>query len=152
MLGICFTVSSVLISTYLVEGNSIKITGLQKRILNNDNLIDTRWNDNKSFESKINTSLLLLASNQSKSISKSTIRKIIYPVEIKRFAVQALIDIRDDYYDQAVDDIDNAYIENLEIRDEISYLDQINQRLKIISIFLNIIGLALIFSKEILLV
>ena len=159
-IGIIFSVTSIVLSYLVVEDNAITISVKEDLVNKNNNHIAQRWDSAKSFSSNVGSAIILLSQKnniQNKDISALlNLENIItdYDTYIEnkhssKFTIKELINLRDNYEYEVYDAIDNIYFENTDLLEDINELKLRNNRFKIIALFLNVIGLAMIFSKEI---
>jgi hypothetical protein len=134
--------------TYIVSEKTIsKINILQNKISDNHNLINNKWNHSKSFEQRINTSILMLMGPKRRSTA-GRINDLLGIDYLSNLKVEDLISIRDMKIKTLSAEVDNIYLEVLDNRQQITSLEATNESFKVISLITYILGLILILSRH----
>ncbi len=161
ILGMLATIISPLISYFVVEQNSIIVRELEHNKDNLNRLIESKWQNSKKLEQRVNTALLILEHDKDRAAiaklnrrrtksknSQEQIKNYLEPILTfsaeEKITTENLIELRDQKKREIAEEIDDTYFQVTELTEQITRLNMQNAKFEILALFLYIMGLCLI--------
>ncbi|MDA0902614.1 MAG: hypothetical protein O3B09_04325 [Proteobacteria bacterium] len=169
VLGIIFTVTSALISNYLLEKNSLRLKEINEKSVVIEHKINNHWKYIEASERKIDLAIIALAksddvenNSEVENYFSDWIGNIISSTNLGLENELLLLQKSDEmkkiskyiamvkiFKERSIDKINDLYIERLLVENQKSDILEKDMFLKNMSLFLQIIGLILVLSRNI---
>lgn len=156
--GILFNVFAALITNYFIGINNDTLTKLGDQITTIEMRIDNYWQQRQTIERKLE--FLLLLKQQDKQVQDPFVSQYItqfieqntkdYQIktQVKMIDSEAIISFVQQIQKQIVDDIDDIYLDKLNLEKEKQSLTSANSTLMSVALFLQLMGLILILARD----
>lgn len=151
--GIAFTILSVLITHYFVEKRNTHIVEFQQTISAGEKRIDRLWQTQQQLEYRSAISYLLDASGQ-QSLAKDFIEDTnsYFSVDDEDANTLSDLEIISKYtkihQNKSINDINETYIENKQLEDEMHALQAQKDMIKALALLLQVIGFVLVIYES----
>ena len=161
--GIIFNILSAVITHYFIGLNNEAINAIDHDINDKQVLIDSLWQSRVEVERKQEFFILLFAQpggkpEISEAVYRDYVEKTIDTYDLTEFEPRMdrdrgnrlglLLDVSAAAQETIIESINDTYFEVLELRDAKMPLENDNSRLFSIAIFLQVIGLILVLSRD----
>lgn len=152
--GVTLTVCAALISQYLLEGLQAEIAARRQQEGLKEKLIEETWLNNLSLENKKNTAYLLMERKEGEGILQCISGWAKGRPQEEREALlknptpEALIASLERAQQRGLDKINDVYAQKIILEQEISALEMRAERTGNIAVFLQVMGLILVASKD----
>ena len=161
--GIVFNILSAVITHYFIGLNNDAINVIDRDIQNKQVLIDSLWQSKTEVERKQEFFILLLSGKTEKQAVTETyyrdyLKELLNTYALKDFKTRMerdtgsdldlLLDLSSAAQESVIESINDTYFEVLELQEAKMPLERDNSRLFSIAIFLQVIGLILVLSRD----
>lgn len=161
--GIVFNILSAVITHYFIGLNNDTINVIDRDIQNKQVLIDSLWQSKTEVERKQEFFILLLSGKSEKQAVTETyyrdyLKELLNTYALKDFKTRMerdtgsdldlLLDLSSAAQESVIESINDTYFEVLELQEAKMPLERDNSRLFSIAIFLQVIGLILVLSRD----
>ena len=161
--GILFNVLSAVITHYFIGLNSDEISAIDRRINDQQVLIDSLWQSKTEVDRKQEFFILLLTgtSMQPERVERfyqSYLERLVDTHGLKAFAdrvdrndatdLELLLEISLAAQQTIIESINDTYFKTLELQEAKMPLERANARLYSIAIFLQVTGLILVLARD----
>lgn len=152
--GVILTVVSALLSHYVVAGNMREISALEAKNTQLQGTIESFWQNSQSYENKVNTALIVLASSHDKRLASQLVRETIassgveYKLDNKAITPEFLLNTARVYQAGIINKINDLYTEQIDISDKIMKIEMKSADYVNLALFLQIFGLILVLARD----
>ena len=161
--GIVFNILSAVITHYFIGLNNDAINVIDRDIQNKQVLIDSLWQSKTEVERKQEFFILLLSGKTEKQAVTETyyrdyLKELLNTYALKDFKTRMerdtgsdldlLLDLSSAAQESVIESINDTYFEVLELQEAKMPIERDNSRLFSIAIFLQVIGLILVLSRD----
>lgn len=158
--GIIMNIASAIVTHYFINQNNRHIGEIQQEITNIDANIDKLWQAKTEMERKKEFILLLLNNVTSQplnpiiehdlkqQLSKLKTQYIADKSHVQTLSIESTLSITAESQQQIIKDINNQYFKQLELQASVTPLMESNALLYSIAIFMQLIGLILVLSRD----
>ena len=153
LIGLMLNVLAILLASIVLEDLSSQIASLSERKEDNLYAIQRAWNSVETLERKRESVLLYIASPQVAEVAHTMSNQLRdwinapIPLLVKQNVLQ-LMDLVDQAQRGYRDQIDDFYLQNLTISEQMMTLSDRITWYRNISLFLQVFGLALILARD----
>jgi len=157
LVGAALSIISVFIYNQVINKNHDEIKKLESSVIEKDEIIKSIWQNSISLENKKDISLTMLLTNQGErslvdKFIKENFKRVGINVEnipqIKNEAFSFLTKMADNKKEEILERINNLYLEKVVIQEKISDRKRKIDKFSLMALFMQIIGLMLILSKD----
>lgn len=159
LLGTALTVASALLSRYYVSANQESIQAAKTEAARKEALLNDTWQNVQALERKKDTIVLLAVASRGGALHQmpELVRAILISTEISLESVmkesqlseQGLLKAIEAKKQELIDRVNDVYLEKSMKENEIAALQQRTSYWGDIALFLQILGLILVLSKDI---
>lgn len=159
-IGIAMNIISAVMTHYFISENNAELNAIETKISNITSNIEQQWQSKTELERKKEFVLLLLNSHNNQPLNPEIKTYLLHHLSVvkefylndksktEELSIQQTIEITEKAQNKLIKEISDQYFNKLELESEKEPLSANNALLYSIAIFMQLIGLILVLSRD----